>query len=41
MFVFRNRSGKMVRILVYDGQGYWLMTKRMSRGRFRFLVRAG
>lgn len=36
VFVFRNRSGKMVRILVYDGQGLWLMTKRMSRGRFRF-----
>lgn len=36
VFVFRNRSGKMVRILVYDGQGYWLMTKRLSQGRFRF-----
>lgn len=36
MFVFRNRSGSMVRILVYDGQGYWLATKRLSRGRFRY-----
>lgn len=36
VFVFRARSGKMVRILVYDGQGFWLMTKRLSAGRFRF-----
>lgn len=35
-FVFRNRSGTAVRILVYDGDGFWLMTKRLSRGRFRF-----
>jgi len=21
---------------VYDGQGFWLMTKRLSQGRFRF-----
>jgi transposase len=36
VFVFRNRAGTMVRLLVYDGQGFWLATKRMSRGRFRF-----
>ena len=34
VFVFRSRSGKMIRILVYDGQGFWLMTKRLSQGRF-------
>jgi transposase len=36
VFVFRNRAGTMVRVLVYDGQGMWLMTKRLSAGRFRF-----
>ena len=36
VFVFRNRCGTMVRILVYDGQGFWLMTKRLSKGRFQF-----
>jgi transposase len=36
VFVFRNRAATMIRILVYDGQGYWLMTKRLSQGRFRF-----
>lgn len=40
-FVFRNRSGTMVRILVYDGQGLWLMTKRLSQGRFRHWCRPG
>ncbi len=35
MFVFRSRSAKSIKLLVYDGQGYWLATKRMSAGRFR------
>lgn len=34
MFVFRNKDGTMVRVLVYDAQGFWLMTKRLSKGRF-------
>jgi hypothetical protein len=33
-FVFRNKARHMLRILFYDGQGYWLMTKRLSKGRF-------
>lgn len=36
VFAFRNRSGTMIRVLVYDGQGFWLMTKRFSQGRVRF-----
>lgn len=36
LFVFRNRAHTMVRVLVYDGQGFWIMTKRLSKGRFRF-----
>ncbi len=36
VFVFRNRSGKALKILVYDGQGFWLCQKRLSSGRFRF-----
>jgi transposase len=35
-FVFRSRSAKSVRVLVYDGQGFWLCQKRLSAGRFRF-----
>ncbi len=36
LFVFRSRSGKAIRILTYDGQGFWLCQKRLSTGRFRF-----
>lgn len=36
LFVFRNRRATAVKILVYDGQGFWLCQKRLSRGRFRF-----
>ena len=34
LFVFINRGRTMIRILVYDGSGFWLMTKRLSKGRF-------
>ena len=36
LFVFRNRRAKAVKILVYDGQGFWLCQKRLSAGKFRF-----
>lgn len=36
VFVFRNRAATMIRLLVYDGQGFWAATKRLSKGRFRF-----
>lgn len=35
VFVFRNRRGTAVKLLCYDGQGYWLCHKRLSDGRFR------
>ena len=34
-FVFINRARTMIRVLVYDGTGFWLMTKRLSTGRFQ------
>jgi transposase len=34
--VFRNRRGTAVKVLAYDGQGFWLCQKRLSSGRFRF-----
>jgi len=34
-FVFRNRSNTMIRLLHYDGSGYWLATKRLSQGRYQ------
>lgn len=36
LFVFRNRRGTSIKCLVYDGQGFWLMQKRLSTSRFRF-----
>ena len=34
LFVFRSRRGTSIRILVYDGQGFWLAQKRLSKGKF-------
>ena len=36
MFIFRNQRQKGIKILVYDGQGFWLCYKRLSSGRFRY-----
>ena len=36
VFVFTGRSRKMIKLLVYDNQGFWLCTKRLSRGRFPY-----
>jgi transposase len=36
LFVFRSRRGSSLRVLAYDGQGFWLCQKRLSKGRFRF-----
>jgi transposase len=35
LFVFINRNKTMVRTLAYDGTGFWLMTKRLSKGKFQ------
>lgn len=34
MFVFGSRSRRSLKLLVYDGQGFWLFQKRLSQGRF-------
>ena len=34
MFVFRNKRATAIKILTYDGQGFWLCQKRLSQGRF-------
>jgi transposase len=36
VFVFRNRRGTSVKLLMYDGQGFWLCQKRLSTGRFQW-----
>jgi len=34
LFVFINRSRTMIRVLCYEEHGYWLATKRLSKGRY-------
>ncbi len=35
IFVFINRARTMIRMLAYEHNGYWLMTKRLSKGHYR------
>ena len=36
VFVFSNIKKTSIKILAYDGQGFWLCQKRLSKGRFRW-----
>ena len=40
VFVFRNRRATAIKVLVYDGQGFWLCQKRLSQGRFHWWPRS-
>jgi transposase len=40
-FCFRNRRQTAIKVLVYDGQGFWLCQKRLSSGRFGWWPSAG
>lgn len=33
-FIFRNRSGNRLRLLLWDGNGVWLCQRRLHRGSF-------
>jgi transposase len=36
LFIFRSRRGTAIKLLAYDGQGFGLDAKRLSKGRFRW-----
>jgi hypothetical protein len=36
LFVFRGRRAKAIKVLQYDGQGFVLAQKRLSKGKFRW-----
>ena len=36
LFLFRNRRRTALKILTYDGQGYWLCLKRLSSGKLKW-----
>ncbi|MAZ39870.1 MAG: IS66 family insertion sequence hypothetical protein [Legionellales bacterium] len=40
-FVFRNRADTSIKILVYDGNGFWLCQKRFSQGKLKWWPSAG
>ncbi len=36
VFVFRNLRATAIKVLTYDGRGFWLAQRRLSTGRLRF-----
>lgn len=36
IFVFRNRSRTAIKILAYDGAGFWLCMRRLSKGKLNW-----
>jgi transposase len=36
LFVFRNRRGTALKLLCFDGVGFWLLTRRYSQGKLRW-----
>lgn len=40
IFTFRNKKGTAVKLLTYDGTGFWLMHKRFSQGKLKYWPRS-
>ena len=38
LFIFRSRSGTAIKILAYDGQGFWVATKRLVERAFSLVA---
>lgn len=41
IFLFINRPRTSIKVLVYDGQGFWCCQKRLSSGKFRYWSNGG
>jgi transposase len=39
VFIFRNRNSSAVKLLTYDGNGFWLCQKRFSSGKLKWWPR--
>jgi len=39
VFIFRNKRKTAIKALIYDGQGFWLCQKRLSKGKFKYWPR--
>ena len=40
LFAFRNRADTAVKLLIYDGNGFWLCHKRLSKGKLKWWPKA-
>ena len=40
LFVFRNRRGTALKVLCFDGVGWWLVIRRFSQGRLQWWPKA-
>ena len=40
-YLFANRRGTRMKVLVHDGQGIWLACRRLHQGRFRWAEETG
>ena len=38
LFLFYNKSKTTIKVLSFDGQGFWLCTKRLSQGKFKYKI---
>ena len=36
LIVFMNKRKTAIKMLTYDGQGFWMLQKRLSKGRFQW-----
>jgi transposase len=36
LFLFRDRTGKKIKMLWWDGSGFWLFYKRMEKNKLKF-----
>lgn len=41
LFLFFNRRRTMMKALVWESSGYWVLAKRLDRGRYQVFDRAG
>jgi transposase len=39
LFIFRNQRGTSIKLLIYDGNGFWLCQKRFSSGKLKWWPR--
>jgi transposase len=39
LFAFRNKRGTAIKLLIYDGNGFWLCQKRFSTGKLKWWPR--